>query len=82
MEYDDGPTCPRCGENMRTTSHWGSVCDDCEIELESLEAELAEQESKQYAVGSLEHALMLDGEKLRQLTGEDHGPYFIDGDPA
>ena len=23
-------------------------------------------------------ALEADGEKLRQMTGEDHGPYFID----
>lgn len=23
-------------------------------------------------------ALKADGEKLRQLTGEDHGPFFID----
>lgn len=25
----------------------------------------------------MERALRDDGEKLRQLTGEDHGPYFI-----
>jgi hypothetical protein len=25
-------------------------------------------------------ALEADGEKLRQLTGEDHGPYFFDID--
>jgi hypothetical protein len=27
-------------------------------------------------------ALEADGEKLRQLTGEDHGPVFIGIDPA
>ena len=25
----------------------------------------------------MQRALELDGEKLRQLTGEDHGPYFL-----
>lgn len=25
----------------------------------------------------MQRALEADGEKLRQLTGEDHGPYFI-----
>lgn len=28
----------------------------------------------------MQDALNADGEKLRQLTGEDHGPEFIDGD--
>jgi hypothetical protein len=27
----------------------------------------------------MQRALEADGEKLRQLTGEDHGPYFISG---
>lgn len=27
----------------------------------------------------MQKALEADGEKLRQLTGEDHGPIFIDG---
>lgn len=26
----------------------------------------------------MQRALEADGEKLRQLTGEDHGPYFLD----
>lgn len=26
----------------------------------------------------MRRALEADGEKLRQLTGEDHGPYFVD----
>jgi hypothetical protein len=26
----------------------------------------------------MQRALEADGEKLRQLTGEDHGPYFFD----
>jgi hypothetical protein len=29
----------------------------------------------------MQRALKLDGEKLRQLTGEDHGPIFIGEDP-
>lgn len=29
----------------------------------------------------MERALELDGEKLRQLTGEDHGPFFIADEP-
>lgn len=28
----------------------------------------------------MQRALEADGEKLRQLTGEDHGPVFIDTD--
>lgn len=31
---------------------------------------------------SLDEALALDGEKLRQLTGEDHGPFDLDADAA
>ena len=27
----------------------------------------------------MQKALEADGEKLRQLTGEDHGPIFIEG---
>ncbi len=30
----------------------------------------------------MERALELDGEKLRQLTGEDHGPYFVADETA
>jgi hypothetical protein len=30
----------------------------------------------------LMQALIEDGEKLKQLTGEDHGPYFVDEWPA
>lgn len=26
----------------------------------------------------IQRALKVDGDKLRQLTGEDHGPYFVD----
>jgi hypothetical protein len=29
----------------------------------------------------MQHALEADGEKLRQITGEDHGPYFVTDDP-
>ncbi|MCJ8518976.1 fructose/tagatose bisphosphate aldolase [Pseudorhizobium tarimense] len=28
----------------------------------------------------MQKALEADGEYLRQMTGEDHGPYFIDDD--
>jgi hypothetical protein len=30
----------------------------------------------------MQRALEADGEKLRQLTGEDHGPYFIADETA
>lgn len=29
----------------------------------------------------MQKALEADGEKLRQLTGEDHGPWFVDDEP-
>lgn len=46
------------------------VCPDCdgagEIEVE-------------FAPLTMDEALEADGEKLRQLTGEDHGPFDLDG---
>lgn len=35
-----------------------------------------------YFADEIWEALEADGEKLRQLTGEDHGPYFCDEYPG
>ena len=31
---------------------------------------------------TMEEALEADGEKLRQLTGQDHGPWWFDPEPT
>jgi len=36
----------------------------------------------EHHIMSMDDALALDGEKLRQLTGEDHGPFDFDADAA
>jgi hypothetical protein len=45
-------------------------------ELHQAKEKLLEQEPKM----SMEEALEADGEKLRQLTGEDHGPFELPAD--
>lgn len=65
------------------TGYW-EICSGCdgtgseEIELEPITIEdLSLMAGERIEDARMRRALEADGEKLRQLTGEDHGPWYI-----
>ncbi len=73
--------CKRCGQHGEHVRNGECRCDDGP---EHPDCEMCDgtgdPRNRRFTYPGMREALIEDGEKLRQLTGEDHGPYFGDDD--